>query len=400
MDDDEVAGAWEDLTVDRGDDTGMAAAVPLQVPNRVWLSEDTGSVCWSAGTGRMATIDSSPADLLIRFAQLHLLPAEAAAEEVLDLVATYGPLGLCHHGLPAGHLPRRVIQTVRRDLDELAGDTADEEPIWWQWQPCSQPGAPWMPYGKQRGWAGSERVADWLRTSRETAALISAAAATRRLRESAAKRSGAETPAIRRSASVRLPELADLAPLDRLLPAPLDLVAIWTDVTDPDGHRRLVHETGVDRDPIGPRPDDPAEAKEYDRRAEKADYYRLVVNERGTGQVEAIGRELERITQVALQQWLDDGDLRVQLTIDKATGETRMRWGNGGLFSVIAMQMAMTIGGIHALAVCDACRRAYRPAPWPNVGDHLYCEVCRADPKTYAALRKRMSRQAAWPPAE
>lgn len=392
MDDNEVARAWDDLTVGRGDETGMAAVVPLQVPNRVWLSEDQGSVCWSAGSGHLASLDAQHANLLIRFARLHLLPAEAVAEEVVNLVATYGPLGLCRHGLPAGHVPSRVAKTIRRDLDLLDADDADD-PIWWQWKPCSRPGGTWVPPGNGRKLAGSEGLADWLRTSRETAALIAAAAAVRRLREAAAQDLGDQTAAPRRPVSLRL-DLGDLMPLGRLLDAPLDLVALWTDETDPDGYRRLVHVAGLDRDPLGPRPDDLTLAGAYDRRVEEADADRLPYTRRAS---EALGRELERITQRALQNWLDDGDLRVKVIFDKDTGETTMRWGNGGLFSALAMQMAMTVGGIHALAVCDPCRRVFRPSPWPKVGDHLYCEVCRADPQAYAALRKRISRQAAWP---
>lgn len=386
MDYDEVSVAWEHLAVDRDDDAALAAVAPLRIPNRVWISEDRSSVCWSAGTGQMATIESPHADLLILLARLHLLPAEAVADQVATIVRTFGPLGLCHHGLPAGHLPSRVVAVVQRDLDELAGETGEEEPIWWQWQPCSRQGASWVPYGRQRGFAGSERLADWLRVSREAAALIGIWAAVRRFREAASGPSGDTVLGLR--AAIPLPELADVQPLDRLLPAALDLVAIWTDVTDPHGRRRLVHETGTDADPIGPRPEDPAAAEDYDRRLARVDTYRLGL----TKQTDAIRRELQRIGQLALQQWLDEGDLRVHLVLDKATSETKMRWGNGGLFSVIAMQMAMTIGGVHALAVCDACRRAFRPKPWPNIGDHLYCDVCRADPKAYARLRKRVSR--------
>lgn len=394
MDDNEVSRSWEELIVDRAD-TGMEAAVPLQVPNRVWLNDDKTSVCWSAGTERIEIIESLHADPLVRVARLHLLSTEAAAEEVVDLVAIYGPLGLCRHGLPAGHLPPRVIRSVQDDLDDLAVGSVSDEPIWWQWQPCSRPSAAWVPYGGQQGFAGSERLADWLRTSREAAALIAAGAATRRLRQAAAQHGGDLTAAIRRPGTLRL-ELGDLVPLDRLLTAPLDLVALWTDETDPDGHRRLVREAGLDRDPIGPMPGDSKLADAYAELVQAADTNRLVYTKRGA---EAVGRELERITQMALQHWLDDGDLRVRLIIDRVTGEAKMRWGNGGLFSVIAMQMALTVGGIHALGVCDACRRAFRPDPWPNVGGHMYCDVCRTDRQAYARLRKQISRQARWPSA-
>lgn len=406
----EVERAWDQLVGKRNDE-GLAPVVPLAVPNRVWLTTDRSGICWSAGTSRVATLAAAPqADLLIRFARLHLLADDAAIDEVVSLVTAFGPLGLCRHGLPAGHLPPSVIPVVRQDLDDLAPKDADPEddpgeghgkddaddPLWWQWQACSRDRS-WLPPGSRDGREGSEQIADWIRSSKETAALLVAGAATRRVREEAAHKASAAASGAPSPPKVRFPTLNDLLPLDRLLPADLDLVAFWTDVTDPDGHRRLIHETGLDPDPIGPRPEDPREADRYDQRIEDAVAYRVRVANGVREQVEVVGRELERIASVALQRWLDEGDLRVRLVTDEATGEVRMRWGNGGLFSVIAMQMAMTFGGIHALAVCDACRRTYRPAPWPKPSEHFYCEVCREDPKAYAALRKRISRQAGGP---
>jgi hypothetical protein len=512
-----LAKDWDALIAAASGGTNLvAAAVPRSLVGKVWLSADQARVVWSAPSAKAEVTStvrltrsgqlvrdgevlreravlghSSAAQLphqvvsvtdvgvLERFARLHLASPESQRREIQAMVKEYGPLGLCSHGRPKGHQPRRVTAEVLDELDRwqddqdaaifarelaawerrceesaAAGKRRPARPVrteaerpWRDWQPCSMDRSFTSPEFKPRTKimsVGSERIEDWIILSQQAAALIKLGAANRRFRAAAdwlsqPERSGTLAP-------LGLPELEEIEVLDPLLPpgTRLDLLVPWTDYTDPAGKRRLInrrsdapvwklpedpdselilnggtprpysyspdeedpeHERAKQRHragkeeraefvpvlpPPGAAPDDDAERSAYEKQVAVSDNERTDEGRTSWGPfpVARVAHDLQAVLDTTLQAWLDQGDLRVQTITDPSTGLVRLRWGNDGLFSAIAIITALTISGVHALAICDYCRQACQPSTWPTVGHHLYCDECGSNP----TIRKQMSR--------
>ena len=514
---------WDALTGASGSGVNLVAAtVPRSLVGKVWLSADQARVVWSAPSAKAQATStvrlsrsgqlvrdgevlreravlggSSAAPLphqvvsvtdvavLERFARLHLDSPENQCREIQAMVKEYGPLGLCSHGKPKGHQPRRVTAEVLDELDRwqdaqdaavfdremaawerrceeaaAAGKRRPARPVraegerpWRDWQPCSMDRSFIPPENKPRTKiraVGSERIENWITLSQQAAALIKLGAANRRFRSAAAwLAEGSETGT---RPPLGLPELEEIQVLEPLLPPGvyLDLHVGWTDLTDPAGKRRLLNRhpdapvwklpddpdenivlvRGTPRpipgftpdeedperariikrrnaarrmkqepvfapilSPPGAAPDDASERSAYEAKVSISDKERTAEGHTPWGPfpVARVAHDLQFVLDTTLQAWLDQADLRVQTVTDHSTGMVRLRWGNDGLFSTLAIIMALTIGGLDALAICDHCRQAHQPTSWPTVGHHLYCPDCREGPD-YANIRQRMSR--------
>lgn len=106
-----------------------------------------------------------------------------------------------------------------------------------------------------------------------------------------------------------------------------------------------------------------------------------------------------RLMRMALQRWLDLGDVGIH--VDWKDGDGSLTFGGKGMFGAIAMQLALTCSGEKSLWVCSICNKPYTPKRRPRSGERHYCgrESCRKAGNRRAQRKSRERKKSAADPS-
>jgi hypothetical protein len=306
------------------------------------------------GSADLYRIDPS---LLTSFGSLR--PEEPQA--VLQFAQAWGPLGLCEHGMPHSHLPAWVALEAQRAGGNVTGAVCGP--------PTSNP-VPWrVDTGEGLGIGHSEPLKAWFDWAAAARSLIEVADSLVRGRPAA---------------------LQLWRPVGIALEMPVDRMAVWPDdldePDDPDPDARdyeelVVDGQAVERDLIdfddsaAPTPERPTQ-----RLAEVVPLQAWLLNH-------------------AVDRWLRLADVHLRLDWRQpADGPPTIRFGPTATTPIgaLGLQMAMTVGGVRALAICDGCRQPFEPARQHSKEEHKYCEACRAEGVPKKMWRREQVGTTAW----
>jgi hypothetical protein len=382
---------------------------PWRTFEHAGVSKNGKRLLWAGGLSLRERLGQRDAGALRRFVNIHHATPNAGLKTMVKFASDYGPLGLCRdHHLPIRHLSSHALGEIQRLLDQQArelllspeagdseGDQQSEEPedgLWWSLRPCDGPlrGRSRLP--KLRTPAGeveaahAEEIADWLRYADLLGGIVAVSWQLQTDRVADYRDFKRLQPLLdQRVASLPWKPRWDV---DRELPEDIKDSPPPSDVPPLD--------LTFDADPTTvkiPDPEDPENLISVPLQFGGKGSVITKERERAAAEMKALQ---QRLLELALDRLIEQVDLRVRV---RWTGRgARLTYGGGTFLGVLVAQLALTLGGHDALAVCDLCRTTWDPrsASWPRSGEGqgTYCP-CHANPTDRNRHRRRVGLRAA-----